>query len=214
MKSVKVLSVFLFVSFLVFSCGDSGSNKKDENPTGGGANAGSLSNHEGTNANVTTDNVETVSSEINTTAWEVFGRALQTVTSKVANPTADYTQQLKGDVNGNNSGKATVNGKYVVKMSGTTPTSYNYSFTCTYYDFSDDGLLWLGGTMTFSGAYNLTNYTYNITVKGNISFNGSYEGVEVFTAVFDIDINQATQTYTVTTKVTSGGETFESTFTY
>lgn len=211
-KAFSLMLVLLVGIFLAVGCGDDDDDKDDSgSPTGGGSTAGSLTTHQGANAAVTQDNVQTVSSEINAKAWDVFGRALSTAqVGKIA----DYTTKLAGDVQGRNSGKATVAGNIVTKLSGQMPSTMNYNFTCTYFDFSDDGHMFLGGKMTYTGAYNYTNQTYNIDIYGDMRFNGDYEGSQKFNTTINMNATTGTTGYTVTTETTSGGQTFTNTFNY
>jgi hypothetical protein len=211
MRRVKVLSFLVLAAFLAFSC----SSNDNSTPTGGNntgnSNAGSLATHTGSNTVVTESNVDTVSQLITTKASDVFSRASIKVSYGVAKPAVDIT--LAGDVNGNSSGKATVNGKYTMSSD---QTSLTYNFTCTFYDFSDDNVLFLGGSIVYSGSYNLTTYVYNLTYTGGLKFNGTYSGTQDFTTHYNSTYTNSTYSYTInsTTTTTSGGRTFTSTYSY
>lgn len=202
MKRAKALTVLLMIALFTFSCSDGGGKKTTDFGPGPG-DGGTLAEHEGDNSAVTEDNVSQVIMEINGIAWDVFGRAMNT--SFVGKPAI-----VEGDVNGYDSGKATVEGKITTIMdSSFNPTGTNYNFTCTYYDFSDDGELWLGDSMTYIGSMDTNSMAYNITVYGNISFAGKYRGSEEF--VTTISTSQTGISYSTTYTMTSGGKTFSDT---
>jgi len=215
----KLFAMLLMVCIAIFFIpGCSKDDDGDKSPTGGGggsSSAGSLAEHAGANTVVTETNADQVTTEINSTAWEVFGRAMSTASYGKA--AADVTTNLKGDVAGLKNGKATVNGKMITKMSGMTATGVDYDFTCTFYDFSDDGELYLGGSLSYEGSakygsnYQLESYT--ITVKGGLKFNGQYSGSEDFTTTVKIE-SAGNYSYEGTTTVTSGGKTFTESFKY
>ncbi|MCE5249761.1 hypothetical protein LLG96_06025 [bacterium] len=216
MKRRFLLAIGLsFALTMALGCGDSDDDKDNNNPAngGGGTTAGSLTERPNSaNVVVTKENVQTVSNEVNTVAWTAFGKAMQT--ASYGKQAADYTTNLDGEVSGASSGKAVVKGKMVSKMSGTTPTGIDYDFTCTLYDYSDDGKLFLGGTFTYKGAATYSGYTlnkYEITVTGDINFNGTYQGSEKFTTKM-VMTGTAEMTYDVTTTVTSGGQTFTTSY--
>ncbi len=216
MKKVLALMLVLLVSMmLVVGCSDDDDDKDDNNPTGGGggSTAGELTERtDAKNAPVTEDNIEQVTSEINQTSWDVFGRALQTV--QVGKAAIDYSQKLNGEVEGRAGGKATVNGTMTTKMSGQSPSSVDYNFTCTFFDFSDDGEIWLGGSLKYVGNYNYTDMVYNIKITGDIRFNGAYQGTQTYTSEITMNATTGASTYSVTTTTTSNGQTFTSTQTF
>ena len=222
MKRARYLVYLFVIAMLAWSCGDDEKSPTDGNgdsTTGLSATAGDIGAHtDKANAPVTAQNVETVGADVNEIAFDVFGRALSA--SQVGKASLDYTVNLNGEVTGIVSGKATVNGKYTNKMNGTTVTSADYDFTCTFYDFSDDGIYYLGGQMSFDG---LMTYTanmqpglYNLTIKGNITFRGAHAGTEEFTSTIIMDMTETNYDphYTTTLTVTSGGETVTTSYTY
>lgn len=212
MKGIKTLALLVMVAFLAFSCGDSGNPTNGGNGDGG-SSKGSLSTHQGANTVVTESNVQAVSGIVTSKAYEVFGRAMATI--KYAKPVAGTSYNLDGRVNGNNSGYAQVKGTMTINMSGQQPTSYSYNFICTYYDFSDDGALWLGGAITYTGTYDMSNtqnLKYNLTFEGGLTFNGTYEGTQDFTTNYTM--TGQTFSWTSDTSTTSGGRTFTYTSKY
>ncbi|MDP2983645.1 MAG: hypothetical protein Q8O92_10000 [Candidatus Latescibacter sp.] len=209
MQRVKVLAFLVLAAFLAFSC------SKDDNstPTGGNttgnSSAGSLATHTGNNTVVTESNVNTVTQLITTKASDVFSRALTKVSYGAAKPAVDIT--LAGDVTGTKSGKAVVNGKYTMSSDQKLLT---YNFTCTFYDFSDDNALFLGGAIVYSGSYNLTTNVYDLTYKGGLKFNGTYSGTQDFTTSYKYDMSKSSMTIVSTNTCTSGGKTFSFTYNY
>jgi len=208
-KKILALTLVLLVGML-FVAGCSDDDGDDKSPTGDGSTAGSLTTREdAANETVTEENIDQVTARVNGTTWDVFGRALST--AQAGKALIDYTSKLSGEVEGEAGGKATVSGNMTTKMSGTSPSSVNYDFTCTFYDFSDDGELWLGGKLTYKGDYNYTSMQYNINITGDIRFNGAYEGTQTYSSVIKMNATTGESTYTVTTTTTSGGETFTTT---
>lgn len=210
MQRVKVLAFLVLAAFLAFSC------SKDDNstPTGGGSStgnssAGSLAAHTGNNTTVTETNVDTVTQLITTKASDVFSRAMTKVSYGASKPAVDII--LAGDVTGTKSGKAVVNGKYTISSD---QKSFTYNFTCTFYDFSDDNALFLGGAIVYTGYYNLTTNVYDLTYKGGLKFNGTYSGTQDFTTTYKYDMGKSSMTIVSTTSTTSGGKTFSSTYKY
>ena len=189
---------------------------------GGGSNssgslsAGSLEQHTSApNTVVTESNVEQVSQTINNKAWEMFGKALTMVKYKTAKPSEGTIINLDGNVDGIKSGYTKVKGTMTINMSGTTVSSYTYNFTCTFYNFSDDGQLWLGGSLTYTGSTDMSDYNnikYDITIKGGLKFNGTYEGIQELTTTYTM--RGSTLSWTSNTTTTSGGKTFTYTSKY
>jgi len=218
MKALKTFALLLFVALFAFACGDDG----DDNPADGGgdnngstsgaSSKGSLSTHSGNNTVVTSDNAAQVSNIITTKSHEVFGRALQTAAPKTV---AGITQNLNGKVNGNKSGYAQVTGTVVVNYNGTSVGSTTYNFTCTYNDFSDDGALWFGGQVVYTGTMTMntaTSYSYNLKFNGGMKFNGTYEGSQDFVTTYTM--NGTSFSYNSDTTITSGGQTFKYSYKY
>ena len=217
MKLWKMTVLLALTAMVMYSCGDS----KSDSPTGGGGNTtdastkGSLSTHTGAaNAVVTESNVATVNTKVTEKANDVFSRALTTVKYKTAKPAAQV-YNLDGKVNGSKSGYAQVKGSYSLNMSGQTMTSMTYNFTCTFYDFADDTSMYMGGLITYTGTYDMSNTSnpkYDLTYKGGLKFNGDYEGTQDFTIKYSMMGQNMSWTSTCTT--TSGGKTFTSTNKY
>jgi hypothetical protein len=217
MLRVKVLAFLVLAAFLAFSCSkDSSDDNNNSTPTGGGnnttggnSNLGSLATHSGANTVVTESNVNAVSTQIMQIATAAFAKA-QTKASYAAKPAIDIN--LAGDVSGDKSGKLTVNGKYTMSAD---QKSINYNFNTTFYDYSDDNGLFLGGAIVYTGTYNLTTNAYDLTYTGGLKFNGTYSGVQDFVTKYKLTGTTSTSfTYTSTTNTTSGGKSFTSTITY
>ena len=202
-----VISVGLFLGF--------GCSKDDGgSPTGGDVNAGSLSERSNVpNEQVTVGNVDQVVSKINTVAMNTYTKALLSVEK----PAVNITANLGGDVPGDHSGKADVDGEVITKYSGITLTGVDYNVICTYYDYSDDGELFLGGSVAYTGVtkYDANNKLtdYSVTMRGGLRFNGTYEGSEEFTITKKLDAEGA-PTYEGTVTITSDGKTFTQSISY
>jgi hypothetical protein len=221
MKHLKLAAVLALTAMVMYSCGDS----KSDNPVNGGSDntsgssaKGSLATHTGNNAVVTATNVDNVNQLVTTKSFDVFGRAMETVKyGKTAKPAVGTVMNLDGKVNGTNSGYAQVLGTMTVNGTGQNVTGYTYNFTCTYYDFSDETTLYLGGQVTYTGTGTIdmssgTSMNYNITVVGGLKFNGNYEGTQDFT--MKILMSGANMSWTYTGTTTSGGKTFSNTTKY
>ncbi len=213
----KLFVMLLMVCIAIFFV--SGCSKKDDgggSPTGGGSSSdGSLSEHTGANTVVTESNVDQVTTEINNVALSVFGRAMQTAFYGKA--VTNETINLRGDVIGIQSGKAAVSGKIINKMDFTAYVGTDYDFTCTFFDFSDDGELYFGGSLLYKGSAKYSKTTLEsrtIIIKGGMKFNGKYSGTEDFTTTVTAIISTGKTTYNGATTVTSGGKAFTHSFKY
>lgn len=214
MKALKTFALLLFVAMFAFACGDDGDDNpadnggNNNNNTSGASSKGSLGTHTGNNTVVTSDNAQEVSGIIMGKASEVFSRALQLAVA--GKPAAGTTMNIDGKVNGDKGGYAQSKGS----MSYSTTGATSYNITCTFYDFSDDGALWLGGQITYTGtmSYSTTSYTYNLKYTGGLKFNGTYDGAEDF--VMNYSLNGSSITYNGTMTITSGGKTFNYTYKY
>jgi hypothetical protein len=224
MKALRLLPLLMLSMFLALGCGDDDDNNNPVNGNGGGGGGGgettttkgSLSTHSGANAAVTESNVQEVTSLLMGKMHEVFGRAMTTVKyTKPAAPAAGTIMNLDGKVTGNSSGYAQVKGTMTLNQSGMTVSGYTYNFTATYYDFSDDGKIWLGGEVVYTGSADMTNLQatkYDLTFDGVLKFNGTYEGVQDFLTKYTVTGQSFSWNSTITT--TSGGKTFSSTSKY
>lgn len=211
MRNVKVLAFLVLSAFLAFSC--SKNDDSSTGPSGGGnSNSGSLSTHSsGKNLVVTQANVDSVSDIVTETTYEVFGKALQAAGTGLAKPAIDIP--LSGTVEGTVSGHATVSGKCVYS---TDYSSETFNFTCTFYDYSDDGILFYGGSIVYTGNFTMGQDTevYNLTFKGGVKFNGAYAGTQDFTTTYVVNMRTSSVSIQSTINTTSGGKTFTSTYKY
>ena len=210
----KNLFHFLLMISIVFLFGVGCSDDGGGGPTGGDVDAGSLADRStAPNEPVTVDNADQVVSEINTVAIGVYANAQ----SSVEKPAVNITANLGGEIPGQKNGKADVDGKAITKMSGIILTGVDYNVDCTYYDYSDDDELFLGGSIAYTGTvkYDTNNkLTENsVTMRGGIRFNGKYEGSEEFTITVTMDTAGA-YSYEGTATITSDGETFTITISY
>ncbi|MFA6471260.1 MAG: hypothetical protein WCU00_04380 [Candidatus Latescibacterota bacterium] len=213
MRNFKVPAFLGFVILSVFlaaSCSDNEDSSTTGPGTSGNSTAGSLATHAGTNFKVTEANVDSVSETVTETTYEVFGKALAAAGSaKTAKTAIDIP--LSGTANGSVSGHASVSGKYVVSSDYNTIT---YNFTCTFYDYSDDGKLYYGGSIVYTGTWVMSTEAYNLTFRGGLKFNGAYEGTQDFTTTYVYNMSAGSVNIQSTTSTTSGGQTFTSTYRY
>ena len=210
----KHLLLFLVMISVGMFSGFGCSKDNGGSPTGGDVNAGSFSERSNVpNEPVTAGNADQVISEINTVAMNTYAKAL----TNVEKPAASITTNLGGDVAGLKNGKADIDGKVNTKSSGLTLTGVDYDVNCTYYDFSDDGELFLGGSIVYTGTVkydvNFQPTDISVTMKGGLRFNGTYEGSEEFTVTIKTDIT-GTSTYEGTATITSAGKTFTQAISY
>ena len=209
-KLFEMLLIACIAIFFVPGC----SKNDGDSSTTDGSSEGSLADHEGANEVVTVSNVDAVTKEINATAWDVFGRAIRTPSFKAA---TNLTTNLNGDVAGRSSGKASVIGTAVTKMTGILTTGVDYNIVSVFYDFSDDGEMYFGGSLTYKGSvkYNSKSQfeSNTITYKGGLKFNGAYSGTEDITTTVKVD-SAGNYSFEGTATVTSGGETFTQSFKY
>jgi hypothetical protein len=209
MQKVKVLAFLVLAAFLAFSCSKNDDSSTGDSNTGGNSNAGSLSSHAGKNLTVTESNADSVSAIVMQTTSEVFGKAIAVAGSGLTKPAIDIP--LSGTVNGTISGHASVSGKYVVS---TDYSTIQYNLTCTFFDYSDDSVLYYGGATNYAGSMVMETSAYNLTFKGGLKFNGTYQGTQDFTTTYTYTPSTSATTYHSTINTTSGGKTFTTTFDY
>ena len=209
-KLFEILLMACIAIFFVPGC----SKNAGDSITNGGSSEGSLADHEGANEVVTASNVDTVTKEINAMVWDVYGRAIMMPSFKAA---TNVTTNLNGDVAGDTSGKASVIGTAVTKLTGILTTGVDYTIVSVFYDFSDDGEMYFGGSLTYKGSvkYNSKSQfeSNTITYKGGLKFNGAYSGTEDITTTVKVD-SAGNYSFEGTATVTSGGETFTQSFKY
>ena len=210
-KLFEMLLMACIAIFFVPGCSKNGGDSS----TTDGSSEGSLADHEGANEVVTASNVDTVTKEINAMAWDVFGRAI--LMPSFGKAAASITTNLNGDVAGDKSGKASVIGTSVTKTTGILTTAVDYTIVSVFYDFSDDGEMYFGGSLTYKGSakYNSKSQfeSNTITYKGGLKFNGAYSGTEDITTTVKVD-SEGNYSFEGTATVTSGGETFTQNFKY
>ena len=213
---MRLKSGILFIVACIAILFVTGCSKKDSGDSviSGGSSEGSLTNHEGANEVVTANNVEIVTKKINDMAMDVYSRAI--LTPSFDKP-SNFTTNLNGDIDGNKSGKVSIKGSVVTKMTGIITSGVDYNIVSIFYDFSDDGEMYYGGSLTYNGAvkYNTNNdfVSNTITFNGGFRFNGAYSGTEDIRTTVRVD-SEGNYSYDVSANVTSGGVSFSKSFKY
>ncbi len=124
---------------------------------------GSLSDHEGPNAAITSDIILDVNQHIFSTFFSVRKRALESI-EKIA---ADQPIRVDGE----HSGYAL----FETAMSGSESETIKDD-TCDFYDFSDDSALYIGGRIRSTSTTDSENEYESETIQGDISVAGTYKG--------------------------------------
>jgi|GEM_PF-1931034 hypothetical protein len=175
------ISVAAMSGLIVMGCGDD-----DNNPTSS-SGAASVPDHSGANTAITTSNARTVMTEVAGVLNGSLGRVMSAAASK---PATQATLQQTISVNnktvpGLQSGSVTINGG-TFAVSGTGQT---LKADLVFDDFSDDGQLFMGGTVNIDLNMNLGSFdpsnpqsavgglSLSFVQKGDLAFSGKYKGV-------------------------------------
>jgi hypothetical protein len=210
-KSLISLLVVCVALFLAVGC-----SKNSTGPTSGtpstvtlSETAGALDAHPaGANTPVKDSaTATTVGSKIQSQAMSAMGKAMQSGTAKIAAGSTDGT--ISKTITGTNSGTATAAGSFSYNQS---TGAVSYDIVCTFSNYSDDGLLYIGGqihfvvnmVMTQTDTSTTSSGTYTIT--GKIRFNGSFVGTNSFTYTITMP-STGKKTYTYSSTIISDGTT-------
>ena len=165
MNRIKSLSLLLVLWVIFFACGEG-----RQDPTGidegSGLTEGLLTKGtDGPNLVVTSTNLDSAIQTVNEAVFAALPKAAYTV---ARDPSITEPVRMMGDY----SGYAVVDGS--ATMVG---TSMKYDLKLTYYDYSDDGLIYLGGSLQYlSSMVDQGVLKKIVDVKGEIKFAGPYTG--------------------------------------
>ena len=196
--SLRWLSVGLVVGmFGFYGCGGDDAT----GPSGSAA----VPDHPGANTAITSSNAASVMTEVSSSLYGALGRVMAAAATKPA-----LTKSVSNRViNGQSSGTVTIkSGSY--DISGTSQT---LDASLEFDDFSDDGQIFMGGTVDFDLSMStpttvdptnpLAGLSFTFTQKGNLAFSGKYKG----TLNLDVTVSLSGGVPQVSGKVTVGGTT-------
>ncbi|MBN1292416.1 MAG: carboxypeptidase regulatory-like domain-containing protein [Candidatus Latescibacteria bacterium] len=130
---------------------------------------GSLTLHDGPNVTLTENNAPEVNQIILDTVNSIIDRSYKNMGKPVAN------LELSARVDGEASGYALVKGTRGFKQSALTQ-----DLTCTLFDFSDDGELFLGGLVHYHSAIEEETHEEIATYSGDVCMSGAFAATESF----------------------------------
>ena len=165
MSWIKSLSLMLVLGVFLFAC-----NKGRQDPLGldlgNDLAEGRLTKGtDGPNLVVTSTNFDSAFQTINEAVFVIFPKAAYTV---MRDPSITEPVRMIG----NYSGYAVVDGSATL-----ADTSIESNLTLTFYDYSDEGSIYLGGSLQFQGyIYLQWGVTRGVYVNGEIKFAGLYTG--------------------------------------
>ena len=199
MRVFKIVGVLLLVAVFAFvGCSDDDKDKI----IGPSFDEGTLTaGTDGANEAISADYAPQFAALIMAKSNEIYGRAMQAQYAKVA------SQVISGRVDGDSLGYAEVSGSF-----SESATGESMSITCTYHNFSDDGELFMGGSMNIDSSYNYSTNVSTTTITSAIKFAGSYSGTMTYTLSIDYDEETYEPIFTGTFSITSGGETYTGNF--
>lgn len=213
MKKLHSLRFTLLAGLAVFSvvsCSDDSSSG-----TSLDVNAGTLAARPGSpNVAVTDANKMQVGSTIQTQALSAASKAISQGFTKVLPPELGgaVAQAVSGEINktinGTNSGNMSVKGNYSVSDQG----NMNMEIFCVFNDYSDNGSIFIAGTMDYDLKTVANPQTMDYLIKGAIRFNGAYEGQMTFNYTYNL--TGSNLSFTMTGTFTSGGQTVSYTYNY
>ena len=165
MNRIKSLAFMLVLGVIFFACGEG-----RQDPTGidggSGLTEGLLTKGtDGPNLVVTLSNADSASQTINEAIFAALPKAAYAV---ISDPSITEPVRMMGDY----SGYAVVDGSATM-----VETSMKYDFKLTFYDYSDDGSIYIGGSLQYLSSFVNQGDTQKIVyVNGEIKFAGPYTG--------------------------------------
>ena len=164
MSRIKSISILLFFGVVFLACSESRQDPMGIDQ-GNGLSEGSLTvSGDGPNTVVTASNADSASQAINETALSAFQKAAFAFDIR---PSQVEPVRMDGSYNG----YAVVDGS--AEKAGAIS---NYNLKATFYDYSDDGLIYIGGSLQFQGSMDKQGITKDIFVNDEIKFAGTYSG--------------------------------------
>ena len=119
---------------------------------------------DGPNVVVSRSNADSASQTINEAVFTVFQKAVYAVSNR---PSMSEPVRMNGDYYG----YAVVGG-----TSATAGKMVNFELKTIFYDYSDDGLIYIGGSLRYQGPIDNQGVTQDICVNDEIKFAGLYGG--------------------------------------
>ncbi len=162
MNRIKSLSLLLVLGVIFFACGE---GRQDPTGIDGGSGLTLTKGTDGPNLVVTLSNADSASQAINEAVFAALPKAAYAV---ARDPSIKEPVRMIGDY----SGYAVVDGPGII-----VETSTNYDFKLTFYDYSDGGSIYIGGSLQYlSSIVNQGDTQKIVYVNGEIKFAGPYTG--------------------------------------
>ena len=162
MSRIKSLAIMLVLGVIFFACGE---GRQDPTGIDGGSGLTLTKGTGGPNLVVTLSNADSASQVINEAVFTALPKAAYTV---ALDPSITEPVRMMGDY----SGYAVVDGSATM-----VETSLKYDFKLTFYDYSDGGSIYIGGSLQYSSSFVDQGDTQKIVyVNGEIKFAGTYTG--------------------------------------
>jgi len=165
MGGIKSLSLILVLGAVFSACSKGRQDPLGPDPESGLTEGLLNKGTEGLNLVVTESNLDSAIQTVDEVVFAVFTKAAYTVMS---DPGIKEALRTLGDYDG-----------YAVVDGSTTlaDTSIDTNVKLTLYDYSDDGLIYLGGSLQLQGIIYLNwGLTRGFRVNGKIKFAGPYSG--------------------------------------
>ncbi len=165
MNRIKSLAFMLVLGVIFFACGEGRQDPTGPDPESGLTEGRLTKGTDGPNLVVTLSNAASASQVINEAVFAALPKAAY---AAARDPSITEPVRMTGDY----SGYAVVDG------SGTmVETSMKYDFKLTFYDYSDDGSIYIGGSLQYlSSIVNQGEQKKIVYVNGEIKFAGPYTG--------------------------------------
>lgn len=214
---IRLASV-LAVSLMVFGCSKDSPTAANTTPTLD-PNAGTLSTHAGANAVITdSSTARTLGTSVMSYSLTTMGKVMTAAqTAKMEAGAATQPGGTSGTfnktINGTNSGTASVSGSWNYNQASSL---YTYTATCVLSDYSEDGNIFLAGTLTstitsehdaITGAS-----TMDYDIDGAVRFNGAYLGSVTYS--YEYNLSGVTQTFDYTSTITSNNQSITYSYSY
>jgi hypothetical protein len=202
----SALMLPFFSLFFVAGCGNKATGPAEISLS---ENAGVLDNHGGINTPVK-DSVSAarVGGMVQMQSMQTVNKIMAAGGGMAKLKASTVSGTIDKTINGTKSGTATVKGSFSTNQSAGT---VHFEAICTFSNYSDDTLIYLGGQMQFN--LNMTISQANgetgdaisgtCTISGKTKFNGSYVG----TNTYSIDFNFATKAMVYSSTIVSDSVT-------
>lgn len=167
MNRIKSLSLLLVLGVIFFACGKSSQDPLGVDQGNDLSEEGRLTTTLGSNGPnlvVTWSNADSACQTINEAVFTIFPKAGFAASNR---PVMTEPVRMNGDYNG----YAIVDGtsELVGKIT-------NYDLKAIFYDYSDDGLIYFGGSLRFQGPIDKQGVIQDLHLNDEIKFAGPYRG--------------------------------------